>query len=77
MFPGRGALRRLGGVVLRRAGAPVTFKETGIPDLRSGTARRTASGTRRSYCTLSATKRSSPSPFETSSSTDFLPSFFN
>ena len=29
------------------------------------------------YCTLSATKRSSPSAFETSSSTDFLPSFFN
>src|SRR5665647_1029211 len=31
----------------------------------------------RLYCTLSATKRSSPSAFETKSSTDFLPSFFN
>jgi hypothetical protein len=29
------------------------------------------------YCTLSATKRNSPSPFETSSSTDFLPSFLS
>jgi len=29
------------------------------------------------YCTLSATKRSSPSPFETSSSADFLPSFLS
>src|SRR5262245_63904031 len=30
---------------------------------------------KRCYCTLSATKRSSPSPLATSSSTDFLPSF--
>src|SRR5277367_611129 len=29
------------------------------------------------YCTLSATKRSSPSALATRSSTDFLPSFFN
>jgi hypothetical protein len=29
------------------------------------------------YCTLSATKRNSPSPFETRSSTDFLPSFLS
>ena len=29
------------------------------------------------YCTLSATKRNSPSAFDTSSRTDFLPSFFN
>ena len=29
------------------------------------------------YCTLSATNRSSPSAFETSSRTDFLPSFFS
>src|SRR3981189_114853 len=29
------------------------------------------------YCTLSDTKRNSPSPLATSSSTDFLPSFFN
>ncbi len=35
-----------GGVVSRRAGAPVSCKEaTGIPALRSGTSRRTASGT--------------------------------
>src|SRR5262249_49877009 len=31
----------------------------------------------RAYCTLSATKRSSPSAFDTSSSADFLPSFFS
>src|SRR5438552_865670 len=30
-----------------------------------------------SYCTLSATKRNSPSPFETRSSADFLPSFLS
>jgi hypothetical protein len=30
-----------------------------------------------SYCTLSATKRSSPSELATSNSTDFLPSFFS
>ncbi|MEN3350872.1 MAG: hypothetical protein V7632_4507 [Bradyrhizobium sp.] len=29
------------------------------------------------HCTPSATNRSSPSPLETSSSTDFLPSFFS
>ena len=29
------------------------------------------------YCTLSATNRNSPSPFETNSSTDFLPSFLS
>ncbi len=29
------------------------------------------------YCTLSATNLNSPSPFETSSSTDFLPSFLS
>jgi hypothetical protein len=31
----------------------------------------------RRYCTLSATNRSSPSAFDTSSSTDFLPSFLS
>ncbi|MEH2540570.1 hypothetical protein V1278_006413 [Bradyrhizobium sp. AZCC 1577] len=29
------------------------------------------------YCTPSATNRNSPSPFDTSSSTDFLPSFLS
>jgi hypothetical protein len=29
------------------------------------------------YCTLSATNRNSPSPFETSSRADFLPSFLS
>jgi hypothetical protein len=29
------------------------------------------------YCTLSATNRSSPSAFDTSSRMDFLPSFFS
>jgi hypothetical protein len=29
------------------------------------------------YCTLSATNRNSPSAFDTSNRTDFLPSFFN
>jgi hypothetical protein len=32
---------------------------------------------RAAYCTLSATNRNSPSALETSSRTDFLPSFFN
>src|SRR6185312_14435141 len=32
---------------------------------------------RHAYCTLSATNRNSPSALETSSRTDFLPSFFS
>ncbi len=50
--------------------------KTQMPGTRPGITQKYKNAAQ-SYCTLSATKRSSPSAFDTSSRTDFLPSFLS